>query len=183
MGRFVDSVIAFRILRLLTTPFSDTEAYRLGIIDNKGKELKKMAQLNTTAERDAYTILHRMVFRLKKIVEKVPIDNKKLASFAAALALVKECVEKNKEPIDLESKYIDMLQLELTEEKQTVSMFIENQYMFTFKQFLDETAVGIGAPANNAGTPGIDGFTPDTVGVSKRAQKKHIRKKNIFRRN
>ena len=76
MGRFVDSVIAFRILRLLTTPFSDTEAYRLGIIDEKGKELKKMAQLNTTAERDAYTILHRMVFRLKKIVEKVPIDNK-----------------------------------------------------------------------------------------------------------
>ena len=33
----------------------------------------------------------------------------------------------------------------------------------TFKQFVEE------APANNAAaTPGIDGFTPDTVGVKKR---------------
>ena len=41
MGRFVDSLITFRILRLLTTPFQETEAFRLGIIDAKGKELKK----------------------------------------------------------------------------------------------------------------------------------------------
>ena len=41
MGRFVDSIIALRILNLLVTPFENTEAYKRGIIDIKGKELKR----------------------------------------------------------------------------------------------------------------------------------------------
>lgn len=185
MGRFIDSVIALRILRLLTTPFNQTDAYKMGIIDDKGKELKRMSQLNTVKERDAYTILHRMVFRLKKIVEKVPIENKKLASFAAALALVKEQVELNKEPIDLESMFIDKLNTDLREEKIIVKNFFNEGYTLTFKQFIDETAAGVGAgaPANNAGTPGVAGFTPETVGVSKRAQRAYRKRQNIFRRS
>lgn len=178
MGRFIDSVIALRILRLLTTPFDKTDAFKFGIIDAKGKELKRMSQLNTVDERDAYTILHRMVFRLKKIVEKVPIENKKLASYAAALALVKEHVELNKEPIDLESLYLEKLNSDISKEKLVVEEFLNEDYTLTFKQFLDEEV-----PANNAGTPGVAGFTPETVGVSKKAQKKHTQKKNIFRRS
>ena len=143
MGRFIDSVIALRILRLLTQPFDQTDAYKLGIIDEKGKELKRMSQLNTVKERDAYTILHRMVFRLKKIVEKVPIESKKLASYAAALALVKEQVQLNKEPIDLESLYIDKLNTDLSEETKLILEYSKNNYTLTFKQFLDEMTVGI----------------------------------------
>ena len=66
MGKFVDSVIAFRILHMLVVPFENTEAFRLGIIDKTGKELKKMRELNTVEERDAYTLLHRLIFRMKK---------------------------------------------------------------------------------------------------------------------
>lgn len=178
MGRFIDSVIALRILRLLTIPFTETDAFKLGIIDDKGRELKKMAQLNSVKERDAYTILHRMVFRLKKIVEKVPIENKKLASYAAALALVKEQVELNKEPIDLESLYIDKLNSNIDEEMKLVLEYSKNNYTLTFRQFLDEEI-----PANNAGTPGVAGFTPDTVGVSKKAQKRYRQGKKLFRRD
>ena len=141
-----------------------------------------MSQLNTVDERDAYTILHRMVFRLKKIIEKVPIENKKLASYAAALALVKEQVELNKEPVDLESLYLEKLNIDLSEEKLVVEEFLNENYTLTFRQYLDEE-VPAGIPANNAGTPGVAGFTPDTVGVSKKAQKRHTRKKNIFRRS
>lgn len=179
MGRFIDSVIALRILRLLTQPFNETDAYKLGIIDDKGKELKRMAQLNTVKERDAYTILHRMVFRLKKIIEKVPIENKKLSSYAAALALVKEQVSLNKEPIDLESLYIDKLNTNLEEETRLVLEYSKNNYTLTFKQFMDEE----GIPANNAGTPGVAGFTPDTVGVSKKAQKRYRQGKKLLRRD
>ena len=68
MGRFVDSLIAYRILKLLVTPFDKTDAYKLGIIDAKGKELKRMQELNSVNERDAYTLLHRLVFRIKKII-------------------------------------------------------------------------------------------------------------------
>lgn len=174
MSRFVDSVIAYRILRMLVTPFVETDAYRLGIIDAKGKELKRMAQLNTVSERDAYTILHRMVFRLKRIVEKVPIENKKLSSFAAALALVKENYNAEYEPIDLESQYIDKLNTNLNEEIQ----FIHDYYTKTktFRQFMEEIA------GNNAGTPGVAGFTPDTVGVPVSVQKKIQKKSRVLRR-
>lgn len=161
--RFVDSLITYRILRLLTTPFVNTDAYRLGIIDAKGKELKRMSQLNTVAERDAYTLLHRLVFRLKRIVEKVPLENKKFLSFAAALALVKEQVEQNKEPVDLELRYFSKLNENLTEEIKLVEDFNSSLRIKSFKYFLED------APVNNAAaTPGIAGFTPETLGVKKK---------------
>lgn len=164
MPRVIDSLIAYRILRMLVTPFEETEAFKLGIIDAKGKELKRMNQLNTVDERDAYTILHRMVFRIKKIIERVPVENKKLISFTAALALVKECYELNTEPVDLEYKYLDRLKSDLvSEDLQLVQTFFKNQYVLSFKSFSEE------APANNAvATPGIAGFTPETMGVKKR---------------
>ena len=81
MGRFVDSLIAYRILKMLVVPFENTDAFKQGIVDKNGKELKKMSELNTVAERDAYTILNRLVFRLKRIINKVPIENKKFLLF------------------------------------------------------------------------------------------------------
>jgi len=171
MGRFVDSIIAYRILRMLTTPFEETDAFRLGIIDAKGKELKKMSSLNTVDERDAYSILHRMVFRLKRIIEKVPVENKKLVSFAAALSLVKEQYELKHEPINLEELYLIRLNTDLTEEINTIKK-INTQNMLSFKHFCEE------APANNASaSPGIAGFTPDTLGV--KVKPKLLRRKKI----
>jgi len=162
MGRFVDSIIAYRILKILVTPFEDTDAFKLGIVDNKGKELKKMSQLNNVQERDAYTILHRLVFRLKRIINKVPVENKKLLNFAAALSLVKECVDLNKEPINLEEQFLIRLKTDLNEEIHLVKEYMTTNYTLTFKQFVEE------APANNAGSPGVAGFTPDTVGIKKK---------------
>lgn len=174
MSRFVDSLITYRILRLLTTPFEETDAFKLGIIDSKGKELKKMSQLNSVQERDAYTILHRLVYRLKKIIERVPIENKKILSYAAALALIKEQYSAGSEPINLEELYLEKLNTHLDEEIQYIHDTLNNTYTLTFKQFLED------APANNAGTPGVAGFTPDTVGVPVSVQKK---RKKMFRRD
>ena len=41
MSRVVDALIAYRVLKLLVTPFKRTKAYKLGIIDEKGKVLIK----------------------------------------------------------------------------------------------------------------------------------------------
>ena len=173
MGRFVDSIITYRILRILTTPFEETDAYRLGIIDKKGKELKKMSSLNTVEERDAYTLLHRLVFRIKRIIEKVPFDNKRLVSYAAALSLIKESYEKNEEPIELESLYLNKLDSTMTEEVELVESFLSETKTLTFKQYMEEI------PANNAGTPGVAGFTPDTMGVPVKAQ---MKRQKMFKR-
>ena len=154
MGRFVDSVIAYRILRMLVTPFEETEAYRLGIVDAKGKELKRMSELHTAEERDAYSILHRMVYRIKRIINKVPVENKRLVSFAAALSLIKEHANDTTEPLDLEQQFITRLTQELSEEKILVENFVNQQYMKTFKQYTEEIAVN-----NAAATPGVAGLT------------------------
>ena len=88
MGRAIDSLIVFRFLKLLVTPFKDTKAYELGIIDERGKNLRKARKLNTEEEREAYTILHRLVFNIKKLIEKVPGGKTKLGTYAAALGLL-----------------------------------------------------------------------------------------------
>lgn len=186
MGKFVDSIIAIRILKLLVTPFKDTEAYKLGIIDEKGKELKKMRDLRSVNERDAYTLLHRLVYRIKKIIEKVPIENKKLVSFAAAYALIKEDYENNRESTDLELRFINKMKDDLTEELLIVESALNEKKLFTFKQFSEEMGAGAvagGVAANNAAvTPGIRGLPPDEPGVSKKAQKKYRKLNTMFRR-
>lgn len=185
MGRFVDSMIALRILNLLVTPFDRTPAYQMGIIDEKGRELKKMSQLNTVEQRDAYTLLHRLVYRLKRIIEKVPIENKKLVSLAAAYSLIKECLNENREPIDLEIRYINILESDLTEEVLLVEKVLSEEKMFTFKQFTEEMGAGAvsgGVPVNNAGSPGIAGLPPDDPPVSKKAQKKYTKLNKMIRR-
>ena len=178
MGRLVDSVIAYRILRLLTTPFEDTDAYKLGIIDAKGKELKPMRSLNSVNERDAYTILHRMVFRIKRIIEKVPVDNKKIVTFAAALSLVKENYQSNCEPIDLELQYLNRLNTDLTEDIKYVTENLNTKKIYTFKQYSEDAAAPI---ANNAGSPGVAGFTPDTLGVPKGKQPPLLKRKKVIK--
>jgi hypothetical protein len=178
MGRLVDSVIAYRILRMLTTPFEETDAYKLGIIDNRGKELKKMSQLHTAAELNAYSILHRMVFRIKRIIEKVPVDNKKLVTFAAALSLVKENYQNNCEPIDLELQYLNRLNTDLTEDIKYVKENLDAKKIYTFKQYSEDAAAPI---ANNAGSPGVAGFTPDTLGVPKGQQPSLLKRKKVIK--
>ena len=88
----IDAFITFRFLKLLVTPFNKTEAFKLGIIDERGKVLRKYRTLERIEERQAYTILHRLVFNVKKLIEKVPGGKSRLASYAAALFLIKEHV-------------------------------------------------------------------------------------------
>ena len=40
MGRVIDALIAYRLLKLLVTPFNKTKAFQLGIVDEKGKEIE-----------------------------------------------------------------------------------------------------------------------------------------------
>jgi hypothetical protein len=82
-----DLVYTLRFLRLLTTNFEDTTAFKLGLIDKEGKKLKKA---ETSDEKSAYNSFHRMVFNLKKLLAKVPGGSSKLASYASALFLIKE---------------------------------------------------------------------------------------------
>lgn len=86
----VQNAFLFWFLKKLVTPFIDTPAYALGIIDERGKILKKIKELKTQEEREALTRLDVLIFNLKRIIEKFPLGKTKLGSIAAALFLLKE---------------------------------------------------------------------------------------------
>ena len=86
-NRIVDSLITYRIVKLLVTPFNRQEAYREGVIDDKGKTLIKFRELKTEKQRQSYTFLHRFIFNLKRILGKVGLGGR-LGSFAIAATLL-----------------------------------------------------------------------------------------------
>lgn len=90
ISRTGDLFYAFRFLRTLTTAWDKMPAYELGIIDENGKVLRKAKELTTSEEKSAYTVFHRLVFNVKRLLNKLPFGKSKLASYAAALFLIKE---------------------------------------------------------------------------------------------
>tara|TARA_B110000444_G_scaffold243009_1_gene260896 strand:+ start:735 stop:1304 length:570 start_codon:yes stop_codon:yes gene_type:complete len=88
-SRAIDTVITFRVLKLLTMKWEDHEAFGMGIIDEKGKR-NKTVKIDSTEKKEAYTFLHRLVFNLKRLIELLPGGKSRLGSYAAALFLIKE---------------------------------------------------------------------------------------------
>ena len=88
LTRAGDLVYTFRFLKLLTTKFEDTDAFKKGIIDKEGKRVK--GKKIDSDEKSSYTPFHRLVFNIKKLLAKAPGGNSALASYAAALFLLKE---------------------------------------------------------------------------------------------
>ena len=143
MSRLFDAATAVRFVSQLVTPFTKTEAFKLGIIDAEGNKIKRPT---TIQQQRAYTKMHVLVFNLKKMIAKVPGGSSKLASYAAAAWLLKEHAE------DLN-------------EDNTQQMFIEALEMF------DEEAAANAAGGGNVAGIGVgpDG----EPGVDKKKKKKY----------
>ena len=116
MGRAIDLFVTFRFLRLLTTPFEDTDAFKFGIIDEKGNRIKKKGstkpevELATSELKNSYTILHKLVFNIKKIFNKVPGLRTKVGTYAAALFLLKDTFKESVDDPDMfEKEFIKFL--------------------------------------------------------------------------
>ena len=111
VGRVIDSLIVFRVLKMLTTDFKKTPAYKFGFIDSNVKRIKFLPDPNnknqllpnepkTKEEKNSLTPLHRLVFNLKKLIRMVPFGKTAFASYAVALALLKEETNLDSEQAD-----------------------------------------------------------------------------------
>ena len=118
-NRLVDLLITYRIVKLMSTDFKDQEAFKFGIIDKDGKVLRKSSKLNTEAERDSYTVLHRFVFNLKRILAKFGLKSS-ISNFATALALI---LKENQELIKYKSLIESSIITYLKETNQYEEMF------------------------------------------------------------
>ena len=128
MGRAIDLFVTYRFIKLLVTPFEKTDAYRLGIIDADGKRIlvpgttNKPTPLRTVEEKSAYTVLHKVVFNIKKIFAKVPGLRTKLGTYAAALFLLKDTFKESVDDPDIfEKEFMKYLKEEGYEIDDTIS--------------------------------------------------------------
>lgn len=88
MSKTMDLILIYQFMKRLTTPFNKTEAYKLGLIDEKGKRTDK--KIETKEEENAYGYFDRLVINIKRLIEQLPGGKSKLASYAAALFLIRE---------------------------------------------------------------------------------------------
>ena len=115
MGRAIDLFVTYRFIKLLVTPFEKTEAFKLGIIDKDGNRVLPTTPpggvrrvvpepLVSSEEKNAYTILHKLVFNIKKLFGKVPGLRTKLGTYAAALFLLKDTFKESVDDPDMFEK-------------------------------------------------------------------------------
>ena len=116
MGSAIDLFVSYRFLKLLTTPFEKTDAFKLGIVDENGHRIlkdksdKPEVELSTTQQQSSYTILHKLVFNIKKLFQKVPGLRTKVGTYAAALFLLKDTFKEHVEdPNFFESELVKYL--------------------------------------------------------------------------
>ena len=147
----VDLFLVYQFIKRLATPFEKWDAYDLGIIDKDGNILKKRKELRTVKERDAWGKFDVMISKLKKLLAKVPGGSSRLASYAAALWLIKEHTQQNAETLteeQLEESFAPYLE------------YVNQRNDKSIDELFEE--VMSAAPVNSAGSGAIAG-----IGVGK----------------
>ena len=155
MGQVVDLFLVYQFIKRLSTPFEETKAYELGLIDEKGKRLKKAS---TRDEKNAMTYYDRLIFNLKRLIAKAGIQSK-FVTFAAALFLLKEEQSGTKRDEEVTEREL---------------MLFKEQNMSTIKNLVELTEE---APANAVGAGNIAGAGPgEDPPVSMRVLRRHRNK-------
>lgn len=85
----VDNLIAIRIMWLITVPFSSWPAYKDGTINEDGIVIKRAVG----NAKDNWTMLHRMVAKIKKLIALAPGGKTRAAGALTSYLLQREGVE------------------------------------------------------------------------------------------
>jgi len=160
MSQTVDLFLVYQFIKRLSTPFNETKAFRLGLIDEKGKKLKKAS---SSEEKNAMTYYDRLIFNLKRLLSKVGVESK-FTTFAAALFLIKE----GNKPKDKRVTYISESEFhEFKNENKRILLSLMNE----------------DAPANAVGGGNIAGAGPGEDPPMRKKVIDRYRKKNKAQAN
>lgn len=170
----VDVFMVYQFLKRLATPFKKWPAYKEGVIDDKGNILIKKNDRHTVAQRNSLKIFDVMILRLKRLLGKIPGGKTRIASYAAALWLIKEDWQ-NRSEEELLSEGITQLDVDFLE-------YMREARNKKFQDFIYAIS-NEEAPANAAGSGAIAGMGvngPSDVKVSRNVKTKvRKRKKRI----
>ncbi len=161
-SKFGDLLLAYNFIKRLVTPFDETDAFKLGVIDERGKKIKNP---ENAKEELAFSTFNRLIFNIKKIVERLPGGKSKLASYGAALFLIKESANPKEH-------YTDEEIMQALEENMD---YLAKHDKKTLKSLLED------APATSTAGVAGTGDDADTVVVKKKKKvvEKDGRKKEM----
>ena len=152
-------IFLYKVIKKFITPFDKTEAFKLGIIDERGKILKKKSMLKGSEEKDAYTMMDRFVWKLKRLLEKIPFGKSRLASYAAALWFLKEEHNFSKYDDDekmLEESFMSFLETEWEQDAQFLKEQLEKD--MEAKSYTEFSAKYLKEDLTEASKPAIQSF-------------------------
>lgn len=153
----VDLFLVYQFVKRLATPFEKWDAYELGIIDKDGNRLKKIKDFRTVKERQAFGRFDLLVLKLKKLLEKVPGGKSRIASYAAALYLIKEHRDATSNAYLLSE---EELQKKLDDNMSVAESYSLNSQFNKMLEDAPTNNVGGGAIAGTGGLGGEPGMTP-----------------------
>jgi hypothetical protein len=148
---FLDSWYVFQFVKRLVKPFDKWEAYRTGVIDAEGNILIP-EEKRTEAQKDSFKYFDLLIRNMKRLLGKIPGGSSRIATYAAAVWLLREWDE-------LEGKDFELLHEDII-------------------KFINED---VAAPVNSVGGGQVAGLNEDPPG-KKQVKKKIIRrpKQKIF---
>ena len=170
----VDLFLVFQFIKRLSTPFKEWDAYKLGIIDETGKQLIKRKDFTKRDQKDSFGIFDIMIMKLKRLLEKIPGGKSRIGSYAAALYLIKEQQSLEQGGIELAESFTDeTLEEKLKQYMERVSSEVTD-YDGLFEKLFDEevpatsTSNVSGAGDNSDGTVVM---TPSAINKYKKKNK------------
>ena len=157
----VDLFLVYQFLRRLATPFKKWPAYQSGVINDVGEVIVKPKERDQK-QNQSFKIFDLMILKLKRLLGKIPGGKTRIASYAAALYLIKESkLNKTEEQILAED---------------TNELYLG--YLHEFKK-LQYAEMLEDAPTNSAGSGAIAGMGiggANDLKVSKKAANKYKRR-------
>ena len=182
MSGVTDLFLVYQFVRRLATPFSEWKAFEQDIIDADGNILKSRKTLRTREEKNAFGVFDVMILNIKKMLEKIPGGKTKLASYAAALYLIREWNHFSSDSLLIES-------ISDNDIKKTVNLFFIDKSNYNIlenyvnhKMHISENKFDEDAPANSVGFGNIAGLgvgSDGEPGLTPKQVKRHKKKNRL----
>lgn len=126
-GRFIDWAIVFIVAKKFILPFRKWKAFQLGLITEKGKRTDK--KITTIEEKNAYTVLDRMIRKIR-----IFVGDRWFLKLTLAYLLLKEGDESREysETLLLEDENSIVKTFDISSNESITFRYSENPETFTF---------------------------------------------------
>lgn len=158
----VDIFMIYQFLKRLATPFERWEAYKTGVIDRDGKIITPKNKRDFK-QKQSLKVFDVMILKLKRLIGKVPMGKSKIASYAAALWLIREYDETKSEDQILNENVDYMKYIH----------DIRNERFEKFRQFIED------APTNATGAAVVGTGDTGVSWMTKKKQRKLVRRYSV----